>query len=60
MNEIMITFLLGWDKFMSEMLLRHPRFTNRACRPFTKNTERNVKFKETGNPKKYIYQNKTD
>ena len=45
---------------MSEMLLRHPRFTNRACRPFTKNTERNVKFKETGNPKKYIYQNKTD
>ena len=59
MNEIMIKFLLGGDKFTPEMLLRHPRFTNSACWPFTKNTERNVKFKETGNSKN-IYQNKID
>ena len=30
-------FVLGGDKFMPKMHLRHPRFTNSACRPFTKN-----------------------
>ena len=31
---------------MPEMHLRQPRFTYSACRPFTKNKEKNQKFKE--------------
>ena len=31
---------------MPEMHLRQPRFTYSACRPFTKNKEKNKKFKE--------------
>ena len=30
-------FLLVEDKFMPEMYLRQPRFTESACGPFTKN-----------------------
>ena len=41
------------------MHLRHPRFTNSACEPFTKNKERVQKFKERGDSR-YIYQNKLD
>ena len=33
---------------MSEMHLRKPGFTYRACGPFTKNKERIQNFKETG------------
>ena len=39
MNEIVNTFLLVGDKFMSEMYLRQPAFTYSACGPFTKNKE---------------------
>ena len=37
MNEIVDKSLLGRDKFMSEMHLKQPGFTCRACGPFTKN-----------------------
>ena len=44
---------------MSEMHLRLPEFTYRACGPFTKNKERIQKFKETGDSR-YIYQDELD
>ena len=40
--------LLAEDKFMPEMHLKQPEFTNSACGPFTKNKERIQKFKATG------------
>ena len=40
MNEIINKFLLTGDKFMPELHLRQPIFTNSACGPFTKNKER--------------------
>ena len=36
MNEIVNTFLLMADKFMPEMHLKQPGFTDSACGPFTK------------------------
>ena len=45
MNEIVNTFLLMAGKFMSEMHLKQPGFTYSACDPFTKNKERNEKYK---------------
>ena len=39
MNEIIINFLLSWDKCMPEMHLKQPGFTYIACWPFTKNEE---------------------
>ena len=44
---------------MPEMYLKEPGFTNSACGPFTKNKERNQKFKETGDTN-YIYKNELD
>ena len=44
---------------MSEMHLRLPGFTYRACRSFTKNKERIQKFKEKGDSR-YIYQNELE
>ena len=59
MNEIVNKFLLAGDKFMPEMLLRQPGFTQIACGSFTKNKERIQKFKETGDTS-YIYKNELD
>ena len=56
MNEIVSKFLLAGDKFMPEMHLRQPGFTYSACGSFTKNKERILKFKETGDSR-YIYPN---
>ena len=56
MNEIANKFLLEGDKFMPEMHLRLLGFTYSACVPFTKNKERQEKFKETWDSR-YIYQN---
>ena len=56
MNELVNKFLLAGDRFMSEMHLRHPRFTYSACGTFTKNRERIQKFKETRDSW-YNYQN---
>ena len=41
---------------MPEMHLKQPRFTYRACGPFTKNKEIIQKFKETGDTK-HLYRN---
>ena len=48
MNDIINKSLLAGDKFMPEKHLRQPQFTYSACGPFTKNKERILKFKETG------------
>ena len=49
MNEIVHKFLLAGDKFMPEMHLKQPGFTNTVCGPFTKNKKRIKKFMQTGN-----------
>ena len=59
MDEIVNNFLLVGDKFMPEMHLKQPGFAYSACGPFTKNTERIQKFKETGD-RNYIYKNELD
>ena len=59
MNEIVNKFLLVGDKFMPQMHLKQPELTYSACGPFTKNTERIQKFKETGDAN-YIYKNDLD
>ena len=56
MNEIINSFLLAGDKFITEMHLRQPGFTYSASRPFAKNKEQMKKIEETGDSK-YIYQN---
>ena len=45
MNEIINKLVLAGDKFMPEMNSKQPRFAYSACGPFTKNKERNQKFK---------------
>ena len=59
MNEIVDKFLLAGDKFILEMHLKQPGFTDNACRRFTKNKEEIKNFKETGDAS-YIYKNKLD
>ena len=58
-NGIVNKFLLACDKCMPEMHLKQPGFTYIACGPFTKNKERILKFKETGDIS-YIYKNELD
>ena len=48
MNELPNTFLLAGNKFMPEMHLKQPGFTDSACGPFTKNQETIEKFMQTG------------
>ena len=59
MNNIINKLLLAGDRFMPEMHLRQPQFTNSACGPFTKHKQRIQKFKETGDTN-YIYKNELD
>ena len=52
MNEKVNNFLLAVDKFMSEMNLKQPGFTNSACGPFKKKIKkefRNLKKQEIQN-----------
>ena len=56
MNEIVNTFLLVGDKFMTEMHLKQTGFIYSACGPATKNKERIEKFMQTGNTE-YISKN---
>ena len=56
MNE---KFLLAGYKFMLEMHLKQPGFTQSGCGPFTKNKKRIQKSKETGDTS-YIYKNELD
>ena len=59
MNEIVNKFLFAGDKFLSEMHLKQPGFTYRACGLFAENKERIQKFKETGDTN-YTYKNELD
>ena len=59
MNERVNKFLLAGDKFIPEMHLKQPGFTNNVCWPFTKNKERIQIFKETGDTS-YVYKNELD
>ena len=47
------------DKFMPEMHLKQPEFTDSTCGPFTKNKARIQRIKETKNWR-YLYQNELD
>ena len=58
MNNVINTFLLVGDKFMSEMQ-RQPQFVYSACGHFTRHTKRIKKFKQTGGTR-YIYRNELD
>ena len=51
MNKVIDKFLLAGDKFMSELHLRQPGFTDSGCRSFTKYHKRIQKFRETGDLK---------
>ena len=59
MNQIVNTFLLTGDKFMPEMHLRQPGFTDSACGPFIRNEQRIQKFMQAGDAN-HIYKNKLD
>ena len=59
MNQIINTFLLEGDKFMTEMHLRQTGFTYSTCGQFTKNKKRIQKFMQTGN-RDFIYKNELD
>ena len=48
MNVIVNKIWLGGDKFMLEMHLSQPGFTDSAWGPFTENNKRIKKFKKTG------------
>ena len=54
MNNLINKFLLAGDKFMPEIHLRQPQFTDSTCGPFTRHEQRIQKFKETGDTN-YIY-----
>ena len=56
MNKIVNNFWLAGDRFMSELHLRQPGFTDGACGPFTKHREIIQKFKEAVSLK-HIYKN---
>ena len=55
MIKIINKFLLGGDKLMSEIHLRHPRYTYSAFGSYIKSKERIYKFKATGDSN-YIHQ----
>ena len=59
MNEIVNKFLLVGDKFMPEMHLKQPGFTQSSCGLFTKKKEKIKKFMETGDTN-FIYKNELD
>ena len=56
MNKIINKYFFTGDKFMSELHLKHTRFTYSACGQFTKHRERIQKFRERGSLK-LLYRN---
>ena len=56
MNEVVNKLLLAGDKYLPEIHLKQPWFTDNACGSFTKNKEWIQKFKETRDTN-YIYKN---
>ena len=59
MNKIINKLLLAGDKFIPELHLRQPGFTQSACKPFTKHCKRIQIFRETSNLK-HIYKSELD
>ena len=59
MIEIVNKFLLAGDKFIPEMHLKQPGFTNSTCGPFTRKKEKIEKFMQTGNTD-FVYKNELD
>ena len=59
MNEIVNKFLLVGDKFMPEIHLKQPGFTDSGCSSFTKSKEKIGKIFQTGNTD-FIYRNELD
>ena len=59
MNKTITKFLLAGEKFMPELHLRQPGFTNCICGPFTKHSEKIQTFKEVGNLNIFIEINLT-
>ena len=57
--KIIHKFLLTSDKFMPELHLKQPEFTNSACGIFTKHCEKIPKFRETDNLK-HFHRNELD
>ena len=56
MNKIINNFLLSGNRFMLELHLKQPGFTNSASGPFTKHCDRIRKFRETSNLQ-HLYRN---
>ena len=56
MNKIINKCSLTGEKFMQELHLKQPRFTQNPCGTFTKHWERIQKIRETGNFK-HLYKN---
>ena len=54
MNEIINKFPLAGDKFMSEMSLRQPGFTQSACGRFTKKTKKGYENLTNHKPNKIL------
>ena len=54
MNEIVNKFLLAGDKFMPEIHLKEPGFTDSACGPFTKNKQTIEKFMQNWKYRFYL------
>ena len=59
MNQTVNKCLLAGNKFMSEMHLRQPRFTYRACGQFSRNGQRTQKLMQTGDTNN-IYKKELD
>ena len=59
MSKIVNKFFLARDKFVPELHLRQPGFTESDCGPFTEHRERIQKFKETSDLK-HICKNELD
>ena len=59
MHRTVYKLLLNGDKFMKELHLKQPGFTDGDCGQFTKLRERIQKFRERGNLK-HLYRNEID
>ena len=57
MNEIINKFLLAEDKFIPEIHLKQPGFTNSTCGSFTKNKGRMKNLKKQEIQDKFINTN---
>ena len=59
MNQTVNKCLLAGNKFMSEIHLKQPRFTYRACGQFSRNEQRTQKLMQTGDTNN-IYKKELD